>query len=73
MPLSPVYRGFYVQQVIQLLVNGEAVGTPLRAVPLGSMVQITLQITTPDDIDSALRLEVRVCLRLFVSVLRDCL
>jgi hypothetical protein len=45
MPDSPVYRGFYVQQVIRLLVNGEAAGPPLRAVPLGSMVQITLQIT----------------------------
>ena len=57
MPTSPIYRGFYVQQVYRRLVNGEASGPPLRAVPLGSMVSVTLQVTTPDDIDSALRVE----------------
>jgi hypothetical protein len=57
MPASPVYRGFFVEQIIQLLVNGEPSGPPLRAVPLGSMVSVTVQVTSPDDVDSALSIE----------------
>ena len=57
MPTSPVYRGFYVQQVMRQIVNGEPTGPPLRAVPLGSIVSVTVQITTPDDLHSAVRVE----------------
>ena len=37
--------------------NGEPSGPALKAVPLGSMVSVTLQITSPDDIDSAVNVE----------------
>ena len=57
MPTSPVYRGFFVQQIIRRLVNGEPVGPPLRAVPIGTMVSVTIQATTPDDIDGAVAVE----------------
>ncbi|CAD7700532.1 unnamed protein product [Ostreobium quekettii] len=52
----PTYRGIYVEQAIQL-VNGssqfdEPMGAPLSTVPLGSIVIVTIQITTPDALDA---------------------
>lgn len=46
MPASPVYRGFFVEQIIQIIQNGEPTGPALRAVPLGAMVSVTLQLTS---------------------------
>ena len=58
MPDQPVYRGFFVEQVIRALDgSGHATGPPLKGVPLGSMVSVTLQVTTPDDIDTAVQIE----------------
>ncbi|CAD7704742.1 unnamed protein product [Ostreobium quekettii] len=52
--LFPSYRGIYVEQAIQL-VNAssdfdEPMGAPLAAVPLGSIVIVTVQITAPDSV-----------------------
>ena len=49
---SPVYRGLYVEKVIQALDpdTGLPTGAPLQAVRLGQMVAVTIQVTTADDV-----------------------
>ena len=49
---NPVYRGLYVQKVIQAIDvdSGLPTGPPLRAARLGQMVAVTLQLTTADDV-----------------------
>lgn len=48
----PVYRGVDVQKVIQRYdaLSAGPVGPALDKVPVGGLVTVTLQITTPDDI-----------------------
>jgi len=48
----PTYRGIWVEAAIQLQdpLTGGPTGGPLRKVPLASVVVITIQITTPDDL-----------------------
>jgi len=49
---SPVYRGVYVQKIIQAIdaQSGLPTGAPLQAVRLGQMVAVTIQVTTADDV-----------------------
>jgi len=57
-PLAfPVYRGLGVERVVQLSGAGGPAGPPLRTVPLGAVVTVTLQVTTPDDVDGPLVVE----------------
>lgn len=53
---QPVYRGIQVEKVVQLQdpVLGGPTGPPLTSVPLGKVVTVTLQITTPDDLHGVL-------------------
>lgn len=47
----PTYRGIFVERVIrQVDDDGDPNGSPLTAVPLGTIVVISLQITSPDDL-----------------------
>jgi hypothetical protein len=45
-PVSPVYRGLYVQRIVQRKdeVTGAVVGGPLQTVERGAVVQITIQV-----------------------------
>ena len=49
---SSVYRGLYVEKVIQAIdpATGQPTGAPLQAAMLGQMVAVTIQLTTPDDV-----------------------
>jgi len=49
---SPVYRGLFVEKIIQAIdpQSGLPTGAPLRAVRLGQMVAVTIQVTTADDV-----------------------
>ena len=53
---TPVVRGVEVLKVVQLYdaVARAPTGPALRAVPLGSVVTVTLQVTTPDELDGLL-------------------
>eukprot|EP01048_Picozoa_sp_COSAG05_P014853 COSAG05_NODE_1721_length_4213_cov_2.835197_3_plen_553_part_00 len=53
---SPVYRGIYVQKIIQAIDSrtGQPTGKPLKAVTRGQVVAVTLQITTADDVRDVL-------------------
>eukprot|EP01025_Chloroclados_australasicus_P057173 TRINITY_DN7117_c0_g1_i1.p1 TRINITY_DN7117_c0_g1~~TRINITY_DN7117_c0_g1_i1.p1 ORF type:complete len:972 (+),score=161.07 TRINITY_DN7117_c0_g1_i1:368-2917(+) len=46
----PVYRGFHVTSIVQMAdpITQAPTGPALSAVPLGSVVAITVQVTTPD-------------------------
>jgi hypothetical protein len=48
----PTYRGLFVESVLQLVdpSTGRPTGPRVAAVPLGSLVAITLQLTSPDDL-----------------------
>ncbi|CAD7705215.1 unnamed protein product, partial [Ostreobium quekettii] len=52
----PTYRGIYVEQAIQLIDSSsdfdKPMGMPLSTVPLGSIVIVTTQATTPDALDA---------------------
>ncbi|GMH43110.1 hypothetical protein BSKO_11032 [Bryopsis sp. KO-2023] len=49
----PTYRGIFVERIVRKAgPDGEAVGEPLKTAPLGMQLVITLQITTPDDLDA---------------------
>merc|ERR1712216_149296 len=49
---AAVYRGIFVERVIQAIdpSSGLPTGLPLRAIELGQMVAVTLQLTTADDL-----------------------
>lgn len=49
---SPVYRGLFVEKIIQAIDprSGLPTGAPLQAVHLGQMVAVTIQVTTADDV-----------------------
>ena len=51
---SPVYRGIHVAKIIQRFDSllGRPIGPPLASVPVGCVVTITLQLTTPDELSS---------------------
>ncbi|KAG2489968.1 hypothetical protein HYH03_011597 [Edaphochlamys debaryana] len=52
-PLTfPTYRGIYVESVMQVVdpATGVASGPRVGSVPLASLVLITIQLTTPDDL-----------------------
>jgi hypothetical protein len=49
---APSYRGLFVEGALQLLdaQTGSPMGRRVSAVPLGTLLGYTLQITTPDDL-----------------------
>ncbi|KXZ40872.1 hypothetical protein GPECTOR_1674g800 [Gonium pectorale] len=51
---SPVYRGLYVEATLQMVdpATGRPAGQPLASVPLSSLVVLTVQISTPDDLSA---------------------
>jgi hypothetical protein len=52
--LYPLYRGIYVERAIRRVNGGQDVGSPLQLVEIGSIVRVTLQVTTPDDLPSVI-------------------
>jgi len=56
LPSSPAYRGIQVLKVIQQFdsVMLGPTSTPVRSVPLGSVVTVTIELFTPDDLHSVL-------------------
>ncbi len=48
----PSYRGLYVEAALQQVDprTGSPTGGRLASVPLGSVVALTVQLTTPDDL-----------------------
>ncbi|EFJ40250.1 hypothetical protein VOLCADRAFT_99980 [Volvox carteri f. nagariensis] len=54
LPPFPTYRGIAVELVVQLVdpLTGRPTGPHLAAVPLGSVVALTVQLTTPDDLSA---------------------
>ncbi|GIM10108.1 hypothetical protein Vretimale_13886, partial [Volvox reticuliferus] len=48
----PSYRGLFVEAVLQMVdpTTGGPTGQPISAVPLGSVVALTVQVTSPDDL-----------------------
>lgn len=48
----PTYRGLYVESALQLAdpSTGRPTGQCLSSVPLGSVVALTVQVTSPDDL-----------------------
>ncbi|GIM02181.1 hypothetical protein Vretimale_7087 [Volvox reticuliferus] len=52
LPSFPAFRGISVDLAIQLVdpLTGGATGPRVSAVPLGSVVMLTVQISTPDDL-----------------------
>ena len=49
---TPTYRGIHVQRIIRSFdpIKREPKGLPLSATPLGSVVSVTIQLSTPDDL-----------------------
>jgi hypothetical protein len=47
---EPIYRGIYVEKIVQRLdpFSEEAVGPALTSIETGTIVKVTIQITTPD-------------------------
>ena len=52
--LTPVYRGIEVAKIIQRhdALLGRPVGPPLSSIPLGAVVTVTIQLTSPDELAS---------------------
>jgi hypothetical protein len=52
----PVYRGILVSKVIQAIDSSSnaPVGPNLKLIQAGTLVQVTLQVTTPDDLSSVM-------------------
>lgn len=51
---QPVYRGISVEKTIRQYdpVEGVAVGKPITSAKSGTQVEVTIQITTPDDLNN---------------------
>ena len=47
---DPIYRGIYVERLIQKAENGKPTGPALQLVQQGDFVVVTIQVTTPDDL-----------------------
>jgi len=49
---DPVYRGIFVERVIRRLdpLNGMPTGPNLQLIETGTIVKVTIQLTTPDDL-----------------------
>ena len=50
LPAEAVYRGIDVAKIVRLFEADEAAGPPLRSIPVGRVVTVTLQLTTADEI-----------------------
>ncbi len=59
LPAFPAYRGLYVEAALQLVDprSGGPTGRRVAVVPLASVVALTVQLTSPDDL-GAVTLEV---------------
>mmetsp|Transcript_74110 Transcript_74110/g.154582 ORF Transcript_74110/g.154582 Transcript_74110/m.154582 type:complete len:2199 (+) Transcript_74110:100-6696(+) len=53
---GPIYRGLLVEKVVRRAcpISGQPVGPPLQVAPLGTVVVVSIQITTPDDLSSVI-------------------
>jgi len=49
---DPVYRGIFVDKVMRRVdpISGRATGAPIQIVQSGSLVEVTIQMTTADDL-----------------------
>ncbi|KAG2452414.1 hypothetical protein HYH02_002657 [Chlamydomonas schloesseri] len=52
LPAFPTYRGIYVEAAVQVVdpATGEGAGPRVSGVPLGSVVALTIQVTSPDEL-----------------------
>ncbi|KAG2426455.1 hypothetical protein HXX76_011686 [Chlamydomonas incerta] len=52
LPAFPTYRGLYVEAAVQVVdpATGKGAGPRVSGVPLGSVVALTIQVTSPDEL-----------------------
>eukprot|EP00198_Chlamydomonas_reinhardtii_P005013 XP_001694349.1 predicted protein [Chlamydomonas reinhardtii] len=50
LPAFPTYRGLYVEAAVVDPATGQGAGPRVSGVPLGSVVALTIQVTSPDEL-----------------------